>query len=127
MQDIFDHSDDLNPRDFRLLKIGRHLRVGERTKVIIGRDEGDNGLLEAARQEGEAAITWMDGNTPVGIITGRQTPECLELSARILLRYTKADKGADCRISVRQSGGEQLLTVCNNLDEDAVKGYIISL
>jgi hypothetical protein len=69
----------------------------------------------------------MDGNTPVGIITGRQTPECLELSARILLRYTKADKGADCRISVRQSGGEQLLTVCNNLDEDAVKGYIISL
>ena len=127
MQDLFDYSDDLDPRDFRLLKIGRHLRVGERTKVIIGRDESDNDQLEAARKEGEAAITWLDGNTPVGIITGRQDPECLDLAARIILRYTKADKGANCRISVRQSGTEQVLTVCNDLDEDAVKGYIISL
>jgi hypothetical protein len=127
MQDLFDYSDDLDPRDFRLLKIGRHLRVGERTKVIIGRDESDNDLLEAARQEGEAAITWLDGNTPVGVITGRQDQVCLDLAARILLRYTKADKGADCRISVRQSGAEQVLTVCNDLDEEAVKGYIISL
>jgi hypothetical protein len=44
-----------------------------------------------------------------------------------MLRYTKADKGAACRINVRQSGTEQVLTVCNDLDEEAVKGYIISL
>jgi len=127
MRDVFDHSDELNLRDFRLLKIGRHCRIGERTKVIIGRDEGDNGLLEAARQEGEAAITWLDGNTPVGIITGRQDRECLHLAARVLLRYTKAEKEAECRISVRQSGSEQVLTVRNDLDEEATKGYIISL
>jgi predicted nucleic acid-binding protein len=127
MQDLFDHCDELDLRDFRLLKIGRHLRVGERTKVIIGRDESDNDLLEAARQAGEAAITWLDGNTPVGVITGRQDPECLDLAARIMLRYTRADKDAACRISVRRSGTEQVLTVCNDLDEEAVKGYIISL
>jgi len=44
MRDVFDHCDELNLRDFRLLKIGRHCRIGERTKVIIGRDEGDNNL-----------------------------------------------------------------------------------
>lgn len=74
MKDVFDHSDDLNLRDFRLLKIGRHFRIGDRTKVIIGRYEADNNLLETARQDGEAALTWMDGNTPVGIITGIQAP-----------------------------------------------------
>ena len=125
LRDIFDHSDDLAPRDFRLLKLGRHLRIGERTKVIIGRSESDNNLLEAARKEGEAAITWMDGNTPVGVVTGRQTPECLELSARLLLRYTRAEKDAECRISVRQSGNEHVLTVRNDLDEETVKGYVI--
>jgi hypothetical protein len=127
MRDLFDHSDDLDPRDFRLLKLGRHLRMGERTKLIIGRDESDNNLLENARHEGEAAITWMDGNTPVGVITGHQGPEYLQLAARLLLRYTKAEKGADCRISVRQSGAEQVVTVRNNLDEEAVKTYVISL
>jgi len=127
MRDVFDHCDELNLRDFRLLKLGRHCRIGERTKVIIGRDEGDNNLLEAARKDGEAAITWLDGNTPVGILTGRQNDESLNLAARLLLRYTKAEKDADCRINVRQSGSEHVLTVRNDLDEEAVKGYIISL
>jgi len=126
MRDIFDHSDELDPRDFRLLKLGRHLRVGDRTKVIIGRSESDNDLLEAARQEGEAAITWLDGNTPVGVITGQQSDKCLNLAARLLLRYTRAEKGADCRISVRRNGSEYVLSVRNDLDEEATKGYIIA-
>ena len=126
MRDVFDHSDELNLRDFRLLKLGRHLRIGERTKVIIGRDESDNDLLEAARQEGEAAITWLDGNTPVGVITGRQEQELIELAARILLRYTKAEKGATCRISVRQNGSEQLLSVTNDQTHEDVERYLVA-
>jgi hypothetical protein len=42
------------------------------------------------------------------------------------LRYTRAEKGADCRVSVRQNGAEQVLTVRNDLDEEAVKTYIIA-
>ena len=72
IRDIFDHSDELNLRDFRLLKTGRHFRIGENSKAIIGRNETDNDLLETARQPGEAALTWLDGNTPLGIIIGTQ-------------------------------------------------------
>jgi tRNA U34 2-thiouridine synthase MnmA/TrmU len=126
MRDVFDHCDELNVRDFRLLKIGRHFRIGEHTKAIIGRSEADNNLLEAARQEGEAALTWMDGNTPVGIITGQQNPECLDLAARILLRYTKAEAGADCRISIRQNDTENCLTINNSLTPAAVENYIVA-
>ena len=39
IKDIFAHSDTLEMRDFRLLKIGRHFRIGPHTKVIIGRNE----------------------------------------------------------------------------------------
>ena len=70
-----------------MLKIGRHCRIGQRTKVIIGRDESDNSLLEAARQEGEAAITWLDGNTPVGVITGRQDQECIDLMSQFIREH----------------------------------------
>jgi tRNA-uridine 2-sulfurtransferase len=126
MRDIFDHCDELNLRDFRLLKIGRHLRIGERTKVIIGRDERDNDLLEAARQEGEAAITWLDGNTPVGVIIGRQDQKALELASRILLRYTKAEKGASCRIRVRRNGDENSIAVSNDLTHTDVEQYLVA-
>jgi tRNA-specific 2-thiouridylase len=126
MRDIFDHSDDLNLRDFRLLKIGRHCRIGERTKVIIGRDESDNRLLETARQEGEATIAWLDGNTPVGVITGRQDQEYIELAARILLRYTRAEAGATCRISVNRKGVETILTVKHELAPTDVERYLVA-
>jgi tRNA U34 2-thiouridine synthase MnmA/TrmU len=126
MRDVFDHCDELNLRDFRLLKVGRHCRIGKRTKVIIGRDESDNSLLETARQEGETAITWMDGNTPVGVVTGRQDQDLIKLASRILLRYTKAEKGALCRISVRQNGGEQLLTVPNDQTNEDVERYLVA-
>jgi tRNA U34 2-thiouridine synthase MnmA/TrmU len=126
MRDMFDHSAELDLRDFRLLKIGRHYRIGERTKVIIGRNESDNNLLENARQEGEAALTWMDGNTPVGIITGRQGPEFIDLAARILLRYTKAESDIDCRISVRGNSSEYTLNINHSLKPSDVETYIIA-
>jgi predicted nucleic acid-binding protein len=126
MRDIFDHSDDLNLRDFRLLKIGRHMRIAERTKVIIGRDESDNNLLETARQEEEATLTWLDGNTPVAIVCGRQAPEFLTLAAQLLLRYTKAEVGAVCRISVRQNGTEQTISVVNGMTPADVEGILVA-
>lgn len=88
IRDLFDHSGDLNLRDFRLLRIGRHFRIGPRTKVIIGRNEGDNRLLEQNLQHGEALLRWTDGGSPLGIVTGEVTDELIDTASRILLRYT---------------------------------------
>jgi len=125
VRDMFDHADELDLRDCRLLKVGRHFRIGERTKVIIGRDESDNNLLETARQPGEAAVTWLDGNTPVGVIVGRQGSEYLDLASRIMLRYTKAEPAASCHIHIRDTSGERTVTVINNLDDAAVQPYLV--
>ncbi len=126
IKDTFDHCDELNLRDFRLLKVGRHLRIGERSKVIIGRNEADNNLLEAARLSEEAALTWLDGNTPVGIITGAQSDELSSLAARLLLRYTRAEANAQCRLEVRVNGETRELSVTNDLDEVAVESYLVA-
>ena len=50
IRDVFDHSDQLNLRDFQMLKLGRHFRIGRRTKVVMGRNEAENELLERAIQ-----------------------------------------------------------------------------
>lgn len=127
IKDMFDHSDEqLDARDFRLLKIGRHFRLGKRTKMILGRDESDNNQLENIRQQHEEALTWMDGNTPVGVIVGDQEYD-RQLAAQILLRYTKAPAGEACRLSLRHNGSEQELQVPYTLTPAEVEQYIISL
>ena len=126
IRDIFDHSDELNLRDFRLLKTGRHFRIGTRSKAIIGRSEADNNHLELARQPGETALTWLDGNTPVAIIVGSQEENFLSLSARIMLRYTKAEPGAECRIEKRINDQNSIFSVVNDLGPDAVEEYLVA-
>jgi tRNA-specific 2-thiouridylase len=126
VRDMLDHSDELNLRDCRMLKIGRHFRIADRTKVIIGRDESDNNMLETAKLPDEAAVTWLDGNTPVGIIIGKQDGQYLDISARILLRYTKAEPGSSCRIHIRENNSERTISVTNDMNEAAVAKYILA-
>jgi tRNA U34 2-thiouridine synthase MnmA/TrmU len=125
VKDVFDHSDELNLRDFRLLKVGRHLRVGPRTKLIIGRNEAENNLLEAAQQPGETLIRWISGSSPLCIITGPIEPETLETAARIVLRYTKAEQGLLATIKVQQDGNESLFDIENSFVDTDLDRYRI--
>ncbi|MDD2540179.1 MAG: hypothetical protein PHH28_03950 [Desulfuromonadaceae bacterium] len=126
IRDVFDHAEELNLRDFRLLKTGRHFRIGQESKAIMGRSEADNNLLEQLRQPGEAALTWLDGNTPVAIIVGNQEKDFYSLSARILLRYTKAEPGSECRIELRTGDSKQIFSVVNNMTPDDVNTYLVA-
>ena len=127
VRDVFDHTDELNLRDFRMLKIGRHFRIGERTKLIIGRDENDNKLLEAAMQPGETSIFWLDGNTPAGVLMGTQDETCLDLAMRIMLRYTRAETAVPCRVQVVANGEESIRQVMNTITETEIVQYRIDL
>lgn len=123
IRDVFDHSDELNLRDFRLLKMGRHFRIGSRTKVLIGRNEAENEVLTHAVQQGEAVIRWIEGGSPVGVVTGSQDEELLATAAKILLRYTKAEPGAECAIKVTVDGNERLIRIANGFDERRIEEF----
>ncbi len=121
VKDIFDHSEGLNLRDFRLLRIGRHFRIAPRTKVIIGRDEGENQLLSGQRQNDEAILLWLEGGSPLGLVMGEITEELLIVAAKILLRYTKAEPGQACLVRFEQDGVERKNNVCNDFKEQQLE------
>jgi hypothetical protein len=115
VRDIFDHSDELDMRDFRLLKLGRHFRIGPRSKLLVGRNEAENGVLAAQAQSGEVSMRWLEGGSPVGLVMGVVTPEILATGARIVLRYTKAPAGRPCLMGLSRDQMEERLSVVNDL------------
>jgi hypothetical protein len=123
IRDVFDHADEPAPRDFRLLKLGRHFRIGPRTKVIIGRNEAENLCLEKAALPGEKLMRWLDGSSPLGVVTGTVSPALLDTAAGILLRYTKAETGARCPVKVMEESGESLLSVTNSYDDALIEEF----
>jgi tRNA U34 2-thiouridine synthase MnmA/TrmU len=125
VKDIFDHSDSLNMRDFRLLKLGRHFRLGPRTKLLVGRNEAENATLTAHMLQGEASIRWIDGGSPLGVVMGVVTPEILDTAGKIVLRYTRAENGSACAVKVNRSDAEEILRVTNSFGDPELEQYRI--
>lgn len=123
VRDIFAHSAGLDVRDFRLLKLGRHFRLGPATKVIIARDETENRLVEAAARQGEPVIQWLEGGSPTGVVLGVVDDTLLETASRILLRYTRAPADRNCSLQVSSNGDQRELICSNTFDERDIEPY----
>ncbi|MBN1327120.1 MAG: tRNA (5-methylaminomethyl-2-thiouridylate)-methyltransferase [Candidatus Cloacimonetes bacterium] len=72
----------------KYLKIGRHFRISDRVKLIVGRDNQDNENLESISKS-EIILQPVSLPGPMGVINSREEPEETEfrLAARVLLRY----------------------------------------
>jgi len=125
VKDVFDHSDQLNLRDFRLLRLGRHFRTAPRTKLIVGRDEAENDLLEKHVQAGEATVLWLEGGGPLGVLIGEVDDTALETAAKIVLRYTKAEPGKVCSVKSVIDGIERFMSIANTFDEQKIEEFRI--
>ena len=123
VRDIFTHTEQLQPRDFQLLRVGRHFRLGPRTKVVISRNEAENLLLEGVVRPGEATLRWLEGGSPVGLVTGELDEELLVTAAKLLLRYTKAEPGRECAVQVTVDGDERTFPVVNDCTEALVDKF----
>ncbi len=89
VRDLFQYRDkeSLTLNDFILLKAGRHFRVSERLKVIVGRDELENDFLQhfaAGRWSFEA----VDVSGPLVLAEGDVTETDIPLIAAITARYS---------------------------------------
>ena len=125
VRDIFEHSERLKARDFRLLRIGRHFRLDAETRLLIGRDDRENSLLFANINDGETAFRWDEGGGPLGLIIGDVSDDKLQTAARILLRYTRFQKNEAARLIIVSNPDEPSFSCSNDFSAEDVEGFRI--
>lgn len=87
----------------RFLNVGRHFRISENTKLILGRKKSDNEKLYNLITNGLLILKADEFTGPLGVINYKQELkiEEIKLSAQILLRYIrKVGDKAGVRISM---------------------------
>ncbi|MBI3450281.1 MAG: thiamine biosynthesis protein [Acidobacteria bacterium] len=100
-----------------LLKVGRHFRLGPATKVIVGRDEGENAFLERFA-EGRWELRAAEHVGPVTIVEGDAGEEVLIEAARIAARYGDGRAESSVRIALKRGEERRLLDVPPALDAE---------
>ncbi|HHT9114146.1 MAG: hypothetical protein HZA47_12890 [Planctomycetes bacterium] len=93
---------DANVNDVNLLKVGRHFRLDQQTKVIVGRNEEDNTRLDSLSKEGDVLLTLVDTPGPLTLIRGEITEEKIQTAAQITARYGKSHVLPSVKVSVKQ-------------------------
>ena len=88
IKDLID-KDSLNLDDVKLLKFGRHFRLSDSAKLIVGRDEKENELLESLVKDGDVCLKLKDHQGPFSILRGKRDAGTIEQAARIAAYHTK--------------------------------------
>ncbi len=94
--------------ELRRIAIGRHLRITEDTRMIVGRNKAENLLIEKLALDKEMLIEPIDVPGPVGLLSGR-IDEYSELGARIVARYSDVPDGSKARMAAKVVGSSQSL------------------
>ena len=112
---------DPDVREVQLLKVGRHFRLSERSKAILGRNADDCNQLDALLAPGDLRIEARDMPGPLATIRGEGTAETIRRTAALVLRYAKADPSGEhaVRVSRGKGAGAAIVSVRPAAEDEA--------
>ena len=100
LSDILEHKENTSKRDLSLLKIGRHFRVAEDSKIISTRTEEEGELLEQFLTGEDLMFLSRDYNGSTVAIIGNATNEDIQFAAKVTGRYCKGKKEKTVSIKI---------------------------
>ncbi|MDR1614409.1 MAG: argininosuccinate synthase [Campylobacteraceae bacterium] len=113
---------ELKVQDINLLKIGRHFRLEEGAKLILGRNEAENGILEGSKNDKFSDIFLGDNlPAPYGKISKTASREEKLFAAQTALFYTKIDRDKTHEVKI----GNEFIEASALKDAELLKKYAI--
>jgi tRNA U34 2-thiouridine synthase MnmA/TrmU len=88
VRDLLAHVPEFSANDFQLAQLGRHFRLSPQARLVVGRDQAENGRLVELAQAGDLFLEVRDGGSPVALLRGPAPDEVLRLAAAITARYS---------------------------------------
>lgn len=112
LRDLFEHQRSCEERDFELLKYGRHFRLDDQHKVIVGRTKEDNRQISKLMDpEKDITLRMADMASPTVLIPGGAPEKAIHEAATLCATYSKTQDGARARVSVKGPGGSKIVTI----------------
>lgn len=111
LRDLLEHEGHLSREDVTLLKVGRHFRLGDDAKAVVGRDESENARLAALASDGDAVLRADGVPGPTTLVRGNADIEQLRLAASMTARYGQGRELPSVPVVCERPGRETALTL----------------
>jgi len=101
-KDLFSHTETPTINDIDLLKLGRHFRLDDNAKLIVGRDKDENVMIESLALPDDVVLEAKDHVGPISLIRGTNADSHIEFAASVTLRYSDAPNEQTSIVSVQK-------------------------
>lgn len=113
LRDLFSFSPFARISEYHLLKAGRHLRLDDNSKLVVGRDKNDNSvIMEYYDPEHDYLFKLKDKPGPVTVMTcsaKKPEAEIIKMAATICASYGKTSQGDSAEVVITEPGTGQCL------------------
>lgn len=110
VKDAIEH-DEFNADNLAILSVGRHFRLSEGTRLVVGRDEKENDILESLAIDGDVIFALTDREGPTAILRGNVSKDLIELAAKITAYHTKFRREDSLNIDCKRIGSKDKETI----------------
>lgn len=104
LRDLRKHEGVRNISAIRLLRTGRHFRLGK-IKLIVGRNQADNEIIERMADDSTILLKTISVPGPTAVIPSQVAEEQIRLAAAICARYS--DRKVNDPVAIEVTGGEE--------------------
>jgi len=112
LKDLFDHQDTYAERELHLLKHGRHLRLNNTSKIIVGRTQKDNENINKYYDPNlDTIIKVKKIPGPIVLMPNDSSKEVRMLAASICVGYSKAPEITPVEVEVTTPQGHEIVRV----------------
>ena len=125
LRDLFAYTEKITFDDLNLLRHGRHFRIDENTKIIVGRDENDNNMLLSYLKPYHYCLEALNTGSPITLLIGNGSEENLKKAAMITARYSSARNQPEIEVSIRKDGIAESSRTVSSASDKTIKKLII--
>jgi tRNA-specific 2-thiouridylase len=90
MRDLMIHDPNFSLNDVHLLKMGRHFRLSDALKLVVGRSDEENQKIRTYAQREDILLKVFSFPGPLSLLRGRLDEGDIEKAAAITAHYSKA-------------------------------------
>jgi len=117
LRDLLDNSKTFTPTDIRLLKYGRHFRLDEKARAVVGRNEKENLAIEQLIQPEHLLFEALEVGSPLTLLIGEASNNNIETAALLTARYSSAKNETKVKILVKKNNEELTKLTVNPVDD----------
>ncbi len=111
LKDLLASSKTPGIREIELLRFGRHFRIGPHTKIVVGRNKGENEAIHTLSGDEDLVIRSVSVPGPTVLLLGEASDGSVDMAASITASYSDVREGEITHVRVKGKVREEIRSV----------------